>query len=211
MSNPASFTAALAMMPVIAILRGLKPDEAEGIGDALYDAGIRIVEVPLNSPDPVASIRRLVSHLGDRCVIGAGTVLSARDVDAVVDVGGTLIVSPNTDRDVIARARLRGCVSIPGVGTATEALFAYSQGARYLKLFPAGTYGPSHATALKAVLPEDAELLGVGGIGAPTVGQWLSAGLCGVGIGSEIYRAGDTPASTRDKASAVVDAVGRCA
>lgn len=201
------FETALTGMPVIAILRGVRPAEAASVGDALFRAGIRIIEVPLNSPEPMLSIRNLAKALGDSCVIGAGTVLRADEVDAVVDAGGHLIVSPNTNPGVISRTLTLGAISLPGIGTATEAFLAYESGARYLKLFPASTFGTSHARALLAVLPRDAVLLGVGGIGPHEVGAWISAGVGGVGMGSEIYRPGDSVDAVFDKATAVVHAL----
>ena len=197
----------LSAMPIIAILRGIRPGEVSSVGDALLRAGIRIIEVPMNSPEPLESIRILAERLGDKCVVGAGTVLSTRDVDDVAEMGGRLIVSPNTDTDVIRRSLEKGCIVIPGVATATEAFDAYAQGARYLKLFPASTYGPSHAAALRAVLPEDTHLLAVGGVEPGNIEYWLGAGVDGVGIGSEIYRPGDDAATVSRKATAVVAVV----
>jgi 2-dehydro-3-deoxyphosphogalactonate aldolase len=204
--NP-DFETVLADMPLVAMLRGLRPDEATSVGDALWQAGIRIIEVPLNSPDPLESIRRLVRHLGETCVIGAGTVLSIDDVDGVVAAGGRLIVSPNTDAGVIRRTLAAGAISLPGVSTATEAFGAYASGARHLKLFPASTYGISHLRALRAVLPADARLLGVGGIAPRDVPEWMAAGACGIGMGSEMYRAGDSAAAVLEKARAAVSAI----
>lgn len=194
-------------MPVVAILRGVRPAEVVEVGDALFEAGVRIIEIPMNSPEPLASIGALAEHLGESCVIGAGTVLSRAEVDTVVDAGGQLIVSPNTESAVIERALQNACVPVPGVATPTEALRAYEQGARYLKLFPASTYGTAHAQALRAVLPEDARLLAVGGVGAKNATEWMRAGVSGVGIGSEIYRPGDTAAMVYGKAAAVAEAV----
>jgi 2-dehydro-3-deoxyphosphogalactonate aldolase len=201
------FQTALADVPLVAILRGLRPDEATTIGDALWQAGIRIIEVPLNSPTPLESIRRLVRHLGETCVIGAGTVLTVEDVDRVMAAGGRLIVSPNTDAGVIRRTLAAGAISLPGVATATEAYAAYASGARYLKLFPASTYGISHVRALRAVLPPDARLLCVGGIAPRDVPEWMAAGACGIGMGSEMYRAGDSAATVLAKARAAVNAI----
>ena len=194
-------------MPVIAILRGVEPGEVVEVGDALFEAGIRIIEVPMNSPEPLASVRALAEHLGDRCVIGAGAVLSTTEVDQVVDAGGQLIVSPNTEVAVIEGALQKACVPVPGVATATEALHAYAHGARFLKLFPAGTYGTAHVVALRAVLPENARLLAVGGVAATNASEWMRAGVGGVGIGTEIYRPGDTAAMVHSKATAVAEAI----
>ena len=194
-------------MPVIAILRGVEPGEVVEVGDALFEAGIRIIEVPMNSPEPLASVRALAEHLGDSCVIGAGTVLSTTEVDQVVDAGGQLIVSPNTEVAVIERALQKACIPVPGVATATEAFLAYAHGARHLKLFPAGTYGTAHAVALRAVLPDDARLVAVGGVGAKNATEWMRAGVSAVGIGSEIYRPGDTAAVVFSRAAAVAQAI----
>lgn len=207
------FEIALAAMPVLAILRGVRPEEAVAVGEALYSAGIRVIEVPFNSPDALSSIGELARHLGESCVVGAGTVVQARDVERVVACGGRLVVSPNTDRRVIATTLEAGAVSLPGVATATEAFDAYASGARYLKLFPASTYGTRHLQALLAVMPTDARFIGVGGIGPDELAGWMTAGAYGVGIGSELYRPGDSPAAVSARASAVVEAVnrGKCA
>lgn len=197
---------AMARMPLVAILRGLKPDEAVAVGNVLAQAGICIIEVPLNSPAPLDSIARLAQALGDDCLIGAGTVLYADDVDAVAQAGGRLIVSPNTDTAVIGRAVNQGLTAMPGVATASEVFNALSAGARYLKLFPASTYGPGHVKALRAVLPADAHMLAVGGVGADAMAQWRAAGTAGFGIGGELYRPGMTPAGVGEKARALVAA-----
>ena len=133
-----------AQMPVVAILRGVRPEQVVAIGEALYKAGIGIIEVPLNSPEPMESIKSLADALGDRCVIGAGTVLTEADAEGVAAAGGQIAVSPNTDPAVITRSLALGMVPMPGWATVTEALVAYQAGARYLKLFPAATYGPEH-------------------------------------------------------------------
>lgn len=206
-SNTTKFAIALSVTPVVAILRGVRPVEVCEIGDALFGAGIRIIEVPLNSPEPLTSIRNLAGHLGDECVIGAGTVLSAKDVDEVADAGGRLIVSPNTDDGVIERTMSRGCVAVPGIATASEAFRALVRGARYLKLFPASTYGPSHARALRAVLPREANLLAVGGVGQVNMNEWLHAGVSGVGIGAEMYQPGDDIHKVRGNVAAVVASI----
>jgi 2-dehydro-3-deoxyphosphogalactonate aldolase len=196
-----------AKMPVIAILRGVRPEEAVGIGHALYRAGIGIIEVPLNSPNPLVSIKNLAEALGDRCVIGAGTVLTAADVDAVAAVGGDIIVSPNTNIEVISRSLKLGLVPMPGWATATEAFLAHESGARYLKLFPAATYGPDHIKGLRAVLPNNCKLLAVGGVSADVAYQWIEAGIDGFGIGSELYKPGDSAEQVRQSAETVVDAI----
>lgn len=175
-------------MPVIAILRGVPPAQAVAIGEALHSAGIGIIEVPLNSSEPLRSIENLAHALGDHCIIGAGTVLDASSVDAVADAGGQIIVAPNTDSAVITRALERGLTPMPGWATASEAFTAWNRGARYLKLFPAGTYGPNHVKALRAVLPSDCAVLAVGGVAVEDMSSWLAAGVAGFGIGTQLYR-----------------------
>ena len=202
-------TQALNASPLVAILRGIKPEEVESIAEAVFAAGIRIIEVPLNSPSPFDSIARLQKLLGDRCLCGAGTVLTAADVDRVAAAGGQLIVTPNTDAAVIHRAVALKLHVMPGFATASEAFQAYNAGARWLKLFPAGTYGTGHMTALKAVLPADVNVLAVGGVGAANAQDWLQAGAVGLGIASELYRAGDTASEVSKKAEKLVQALHR--
>ena len=196
-----------AQMPVIAILRGVRPEEVVDIGEALYRAGIGIIEVPLNSPDPFTSIANLAQAMGDRCVVGAGTVLTAADVVGVAGAGGEIAISPNTDPEVIKLRLQAGLVPMPGWATATEAFAAYQSGARYLKCFPAATYGPGHIKGLRAVLPKNCQLLAVGGVGAEVAGQWLQAGVDGFGIGSELYQPGASAEQVYQSALAVVDAI----
>ena len=152
--------------PIVAILRGVKPDEILDIAAALVDAGVQAIEVPLNSPDPLVSIEKLCAAFGDKALCGAGTVLSAEAVDDVAKVGGKLIVTPNVDPDVIRRAVALGLTAMPGFATPTEALAAVKAGAKALKLFPAGTFGPGHIKAVKDVLPKDVLVYAVGGVGA---------------------------------------------
>jgi len=191
---------------IVAILRGITPDEILPVADALIGAGIGAIEVPLNSPQALRSIASLCSAHGDRLLCGAGTVLTAAQVDAVRDAGGKLVVSPNTDADVIRRTVGHGMVSMPGFATASEAFAALRAGAHALKLFPAGTYGSSHVKALRAVLPSEVALYAVGGVGAANVGEWLSAGMQGIGVGSELYRPGSSPAEVRERAQRLVAA-----
>jgi len=198
--------AALKTLPLIAILRGVKPDEAGEVGSALYAAGFRCIEVPLNSPDPLLSIKALVDTLPDDCILGAGTVLNSSQVDEVHKAGGILIVAPNTRGPVIRRATALEMMVMPGVATATEALKAIRCGARYLKLFPASTYGPDHVRALSAVLPTQAQIFAVGGVSASNMNQWISAGAKGFGIGSDIYKAGDSPGAVYRKAVLLIRA-----
>jgi 2-dehydro-3-deoxyphosphogalactonate aldolase len=197
---------ALAECPVVAILRGVRPDEVLDHAQALYSAGLRAIEVPLNSPDPIASIRALAQAHGERMVVGAGTVLSAERVEAVAQAGGRIIVAPNTSAEVIRRSLELGLEPAPGFATATEAFAALDAGARHLKLFPAVTYGPGHLKQLKAVLPASAIVWGVGGVGPETMQAWWSAGARGFGLGGEIYRAGQSPVETAEKAARVVAA-----
>ncbi|RAK52833.1 2-dehydro-3-deoxy-6-phosphogalactonate aldolase [Phenylobacterium deserti] len=197
---------ALAECPVVAIVRGVRPDEILDHAQALYDAGVRGVEVPLNSPDPIDSIRKLGEAFGDRMAFGAGTVLTAERVDAVAQVGGRIIVSPNTSCDVIRRAVELKLDPAPGFATATEAFMALEAGARHLKLFPAVTYGPAHLKQLKAVLPGQAVVWAVGGVGPDTMADWWAVGARAFGLGGEIYRAGQTVAETTEKAARVVAA-----
>ena len=197
---------ALAECPVVAIVRGVRPEEVRAHAKALFDAGVRSVEVPLNSPDPIESIRQLADAWGERMVVGAGTVLSAEQVDAVAGAGGRIIVAPNTEPQVIRRAVALGLDPAPGFATATEAFEALQAGARHLKLFPAVTYGTAHLKQLKAVLPQEAVVWAVGGVGPDTLAEWWSAGARAFGLGGEIYRAGQSPEETADKAARVVAA-----
>lgn len=200
---------ALAELPVMAIIRGVRPDEAVAHVGALFEAGVRAVETPLNSPDPLESIRRVAAEFGARMAVGAGTVLSPDRVDAVKAAGGRLIVSPNTEVSVIRRAVELGLDPAPGFATATEAFAAYGAGARHLKLFPAQTYGPGHLKQLGAVLPPDVVCWAVGGVGAASMADWWAAGARAFGLGGELYRPGQTPDETARKAQAVVAAARR--
>jgi 2-dehydro-3-deoxyphosphogalactonate aldolase len=176
--------------PIIAILRGIEPAEAVDVGRALVDAGIRIVEVPLNSPQANTSIERLATSIGSEALVGAGTVLTAVSVDEVASAGAKFVVSPNTDVDVIARTLERGLEPMPGAMTPTEALQAISAGARHLKIFPAGSVGGGHIRALCDVLPSDCRIWAVGGVSAANLPNWIRSGAFGVGIGGSLYRAG---------------------
>ena len=191
---------------IIAILRGVTLDEVAGVGDALYGAGIRIVEVPLNSPQPLDSIARLAT-LAERMVTGAGTVIRVTDVDTVVAAGGRIIVSPNMDAAVIGRALALGAVPLPGVATASEAFAALAAGADVLKLFPAATYGPAHLKALGAVLPAGVTIVPVGGVGPAQMAEWWAAGARGFGLGSDLYRPGMSAADVGARAAQAVAAL----
>lgn len=192
--------------PIVAILRGVKPDEVVDIAAALVGAGVSAIEVPLNSPDPLESIRRLCDAFGDQALCGAGTVLTSDAVDAVAKSGGKLIVTPNTDPTVIAHAVGLGLTVMPGFATPTEAFAAIKAGARALKLFPAGTFGPGHVKAVKDVLPRDVAVYAVGGVGAANLDTWRSAGVDGIGVGGELYRPGDRPADVAERAARLVAA-----
>jgi 2-dehydro-3-deoxyphosphogalactonate aldolase len=191
--------------PIIAVLRGIKPAEAVGVGNVLIDAGISIIEVTLNSPDPLTSIELLQREFGARAVIGAGTVLAPRQVEEVARVGGQLIVSPNVDVEVIARTAALGLESLPGFQTATEALAAVAAGAVHLKLFPAASVGPGHIKALRDVLPPRTEIWAVGGVAAHNLREWLSLGARGIGAGGSLYKPGDSISAVSERACALID------
>ena len=197
---------AIAACPIVAILRGVRPEEVVAVAEALETAGVRAVEVPLNSPEPLDSIARLAQTFAGRLVVGAGTVLTAAEVNQVAQAGGTLIVSPNTDPAVIARAVALQLDPAPGFATASEAFCALAAGAKHLKLFPAVTYGPGHLRQLKAVLPPEATPWAVGGVGATDLAAWWEAGARAFGIGSEVYRPGQTASETAEKARFLVEA-----
>jgi len=190
------FEASFAECPLIAILRGVRPDEVDSIGDALVEGGVRIIEVPLNSPDPLDSIARLSARFEGRALIGAGTVLSVDQVHQVRAAGGRLIVSPSTNTAVIAATVAAGMVSCPGYFTPSEAFAALDAGAHALKLFPAEAASPAVVRAQRAVLPKALRLIVVGGIGPEMMAPWLAAGANGFGIGSGVYRPGQAPADT---------------
>ena len=191
---------------IIAILRGVRPDEVESIAASLIAAGITKIEVPLNSPDPLMSVGKLARAYGDDALIGAGTVLSPNDVERVADAGGQLVVSPNTDVAVITATKAAGMASYPGVMTPSECFTAIKAGADGLKLFPASLIGPAGLAALKAVLPHGTETLAVGGAGADNFAEWLQAGANGFGIGTTIYRPGDSADTVAEKARTIVNA-----
>ena len=201
------FKTYLAECPLIAIIRGVTPDEAEAAGQAIIDAGIRIIEVPLNSPDPLKSIERLSARLGDRALIGAGTVLMAEEVPNVRAAGGGIIVSPNTNPEVIAASVREGLVSCPGYFTPSEAFTAIAAGATALKLFPAENASPAVLKAQRAVIPRDMPILVVGGVRPDTMRPWLEAGADGFGLGGGLYQPGQSPAETAAKARAYVAAL----
>jgi len=191
---------------IIAILRGIKPDEATDIAATLIRAGITRIEVPLNSPDPLASIAAMVARFGDVAELGAGTVLSPADVRQVAATGAKLIVSPNCDAEVIAATKAAGMRSFPGVFTPTECFAALKAGADGLKIFPANLMGPLGLSALRAVLPPETQILAVGGAGPANFEQWLRAGANGFGIGSALYAPGRSAAEVEPNALKLVAA-----
>jgi 2-dehydro-3-deoxyphosphogalactonate aldolase len=191
---------------IVAILRGVTPDEVAGIGDALHDAGVRVVEVPLNSPEPFRSIATLAARFQNRMVVGAGTVLDVDSVDRLKSAGGQISVSPDCNPQVIARAVESGMVPLPGVFTPTEAFTAVRAGARHLKLFPAEAASPKTVKAWKAVLPRDVSVYAVGGVTPANMKDWADAGCSGFGIGSNIYKPGMSAEDVAKAARAFVAA-----
>jgi 2-dehydro-3-deoxyphosphogalactonate aldolase len=185
-----TFADAFARCPLVAILRGIRPDEVEAVGEALIDVGFTLIEVPLNSPDPFASISRLARLVGDRALVGAGTVLTPAEAAQVAAAGGALIVSPNTDPAVIRAAVDAGLAALPGFFTPTEAFAAIAAGASALKLFPAEATAPVALAAMRAVLPRAMPVLAVGGITPSTMAAWRAAGADGFGLGSALYKPG---------------------
>ena len=207
MSHVEAFRAHLADCPLVAIIRGVTPAEAESVGGALLDAGFLIIEVALNSPEPLASIERLAKLAGDRATIGAGTVLTPGDVRRVADAGGRIIVSPNTDPQVIQASVAAGLVSSPGYFTPSEAFTALRAGAQVLKLFPAEGAGPAVVKAQLAVLPREIPLLVVGGIRPDNMRPYVEAGAAGFGLGSSLYKPGLSADEVAANARAFVAAV----
>ena len=189
MNPQQKFAAAMAALPLVAILRGIRPDEASGLGNALVDAGFRIIEVPLNSPQPLQSIHALAAQF-PQALVGAGTVLSVKDVVAVHAAGGQLVVSPNFNAAVVTEAVRLGMVCLPGVLSATEAFAALEAGAAGLKLFPAEMIPPAAVKALRAVIAADVALLPVGGITPRNMAEYRTAGASGFGIGSALFKPG---------------------
>jgi len=205
MTNRQTFDDAFAKCPLIAILRGVKPDEVEAIGDALVEAGFTILEVPMNSPDPLDSIARLARRLEGRAVVGAGTVLRVEDVEAVGAAGGTLIIAPNANVRLIAAAADKGYVALPGIATPTEAFAALDAGAAALKLFPAEAASPAVLKAMRAILPKDTRVLPVGGIAPELMADWRKAGAAGFGLGSALFAPGMTAADVGARAKTFIE------
>ena len=193
--------------PLIAILRGVRPDDVVGIAEDLIAAGILIIEVPLNSPEPLESIRRLAAACAGKALVGAGTVMRGDEVDAIRAVGGELIVTPHANAAVVKRAKELGLLAVPGFFTPTEAFAMIEAGADGLKLFPAEAASPKVLGALRAVLPRTIPVLPVGGIDAAAIPAWLKAGANGFGIGSALYKPGLDRAAVAAKARVLVDAL----
>jgi 2-dehydro-3-deoxyphosphogalactonate aldolase len=196
-------------LPLIAILRGVRPCEVEGIAEALLAEGFRGIEVPLNSPEPLESIRRLAARFAADALVGAGTVLNPADAGRVAEAGGELVVMPHSDPAVIAETKRLGLLSVPGVATPTEAFRALANGADALKLFPGEALAPAVVKAWRAVLPLGLWLLPVGGIGPDSMAPYLSAGANGFGLGSALYKPGMTPAQVAANARTFTDAYGK--
>jgi 2-dehydro-3-deoxyphosphogalactonate aldolase len=195
------FTSWLEPLPLVAILRGVRPEEAAAIGRALAAEGFRIIEVPLNSPNPFDSIGRLAAALGDGVLVGAGTVVDPADVPRVAGSGGRLVVAPNADQGVVAAARESGMHALPGFATPTEAFAMSAAGADGLKLFPAEASPPAVLKAMKSVLPAGLPILPVGSITPEAMADYRTAGAAGFGLGSALYRAGDEPAAVAGRAA----------
>ncbi|MFO6298143.1 2-dehydro-3-deoxy-6-phosphogalactonate aldolase [Rahnella selenatireducens] len=193
-------------IPLIGILRGIRPEEVNTHISALLDAGFDAIEIPLNSPDWRKSIALAVENFGQRALMGAGTVLKPEQVDELHSLGSKLVVTPNTCPDVIRRAVERGMTVCAGCATATEAFSALDAGAQALKIFPSSAFGPDYIKALKAILPPDVPVFAVGGVTPENLSVYLNAGCAGAGLGSDLYRAGQTPETTAQKANAFIKA-----
>jgi 2-dehydro-3-deoxyphosphogalactonate aldolase len=197
---------ALEVCGIIAILRGVTPDEVVAVGETLHEAGIRIVEVPLNSPDPFVSINKLATAFAGRMVVGAGTVLNVQDVDKLKESGGAISVSPDCNAATIARAIELGLDPLPGVFTPTEAFAAIRAGAKHLKLFPAEAASPATVKAWHAVLPKGVKVHAVGGVSPSNMKEWLACGVDGFGIGSSLYKRGMSLSAVSAQAKTLVAA-----
>ncbi len=192
--------------PLVAILRGVTPDETAGIVDVLIDSGMTAIEIPLNSPDPFRSIEIAIKKAPAGILIGAGTVLTVEAVDRLHDAGGRLLVTPNIDVDVLARAHAHGMVTMPGVFSPTEALLAAKAGASSLKFFPASVLGAAGINAIRAVLPADLMIAAVGGVSDKNFADYVKAGIVAFGLGSSLYKPGMTAADVAARAKATIDA-----
>jgi 2-dehydro-3-deoxyphosphogalactonate aldolase len=193
----------LARCPLVAILRGIRPEECEAIGDALVEAGITTLEVPLNSPEPLESIRRMAARFRGRALVGAGTLTRPEQAADVAAAGGKLVVTPHADAAIVRAAKAQGMLAVPGFFTPAEAFACLHAGADGLKLFPAEAALPAVLKALLAVLPKGTPVLPVGGIGKDNLGAWRAAGAAGFGIGSSLYKPGDTAAAVGERARAL--------
>jgi 2-dehydro-3-deoxyphosphogalactonate aldolase len=202
--NPRAVQDALEACPLVAILRGIRPDEVLAVSDALMAAGLRMIEVPLNSPDPWESIARLKAHCPGDVLIGAGTVLSVKEVARLASLDASLLVTPNTDVEVIRAGRDAGLAPLVGCMTPTEALAAARAGACALKLFPAGSLGTGYYRDLRAVLPPDLPVLAVGGIGVDEIATWQAAGIHGLGLGGSLYAPGRSSEEVGRRGAALV-------
>ncbi|MGV3512251.1 MAG: 2-dehydro-3-deoxy-6-phosphogalactonate aldolase [Novosphingobium sp.] len=192
--------------PIVAILRGIKTCEAAEIATALVEAGVRLIEVPFNSPDPAGSIAAMVKALGDRAAFGGGTVTSSALAEQLAEAGGTFMVSPNTDAAVITRSLELGMDVLPGFLTPTEAFAAIGAGARDLKLFPGSVLGSGYVKAIREVLPPSVRVWAVGGVGAANIAEFRAAGVFGIGAGGSLYRPGDAASAVGARAEALVAA-----
>jgi 2-dehydro-3-deoxyphosphogalactonate aldolase len=204
-----NFEDSFRQMPIIAILRGVKPTEAVTIAEAVFESGIRVIEIPLNSPEPLASIRRVADALSGRAVVGAGTVLSEAEVDSVAESGGRIIVSPNMDPQVIRKTKARGLVSAPGIMTPSEAFAALAAGADVLKIFPGEFFSLPVIRAMAAVLPKASVLVLVGGVTPETIAAFRGSPVKGFGVGSSLYRPGMGAADVKGMAAKFADAARR--
>lgn len=202
-----SWTQKLIEMPLVAILRGLPPDQAIDVSTVLVEAGFKIIEVPLNSPEPFESISKIKKHFGDQIIVGAGTVLTAEDARKVHDCGGELIVAPNLDTEVAEVSRALGMIYCPGILTPTEAFLALKLGATTIKLFPADAHPPSYIKAIRAVLPPQTSIMPTGGIVPENMAQYISAGANGLGLGSALYSPNKTLDEIASAASAYITAI----
>jgi len=199
-------TDALAELPIVAILRGVTPARVEKVAEAIFTAGIRAIEVPLNSPEPFKSIALLAKRFGSDALTGAGTITSPADVDRVAEAGGKLAVSPHTDAAVIRRAVEKGLHPMPGVMTPSEAYAAFNAGARDLKLFPATSLGIAHLKAMLVILPPSVNVYAVGGVNPANMKEWRAAGAAGFGLGSDLFKPDYDDAEIAKRAKAAVEA-----
>lgn len=206
-SSSADLKQWLARSPLIAILRGVRPEEVEAIGAALFDAGVRIVEVPLNSPQPLDSIARLARSFGSDMLVGAGTLTEPEHAAQVAAAGGQLAVTPHADMVIVSAAKAAGLIAVPGFFNPTEAFALLRSGADAIKLFPADVLGPQMLKAMRAVLPKDAVVIPVGGIGPEQIAPWFAAGADGFGIGTAIYKPGDDAPMVESKARSLINAL----